>query len=155
MKKILNLLMLIFIFAGTSCTPPEDQTEPTLAINTFNLAKTWQLSEWNKQPLADSTFLYLVLDRKGTFSIYDNLSSMYPVCHTGTFNLEEDWRVGHIISGTHDFGIGAWQHEYIITDLYNESMVWTVKDDATDVQKFVSVKAVPTYIIESVRKVEE
>ena len=92
-----------------------------------------------------------MLDRKGTFSIYDNLSSMYPVCHTGAFTLDEDWRVGHIISGTYDFGLGAWGHQYIITDLYKESMVWTAKDDATDVQKFVRVADVPEHILEAIR----
>lgn len=155
MKKTLNLLMLMFIFVATSCTPPEEPTEPTLAVNTFNLEGTWQLSEWNKHPLADSTYLYIVLDRDLSFSIYDNLSSMYPTCLTGTFSLEEDWRAGHIISGTYDFDRGAWGHKYIITDLYKESMTWTAKDDATDVQKFVRVASVPTYIIESVRKIEE
>lgn len=152
MKKIFNLLMLMLVFAGASCTEPEETAEPTLVINTYNLDGTWMLAEWREAPLADSTYVYVVLDRKGTFSIYDNLSSMYPVCQTGTFALEKDWRVGHIISGTYDFGLGAWQHEYIITDLYKESMVWTAKDDATDIQKFVRVAEVPEHIVEAVRK---
>ena len=77
---------------------------------------------------------------------------MYPVCQTGTFALEDNWRVGHIISGTYDFDLGSWAHEYIITDLYKESMVWTAKDDATDIQKFVRVAEVPEHIVEAVRK---
>ena len=151
MKKTLNLLMFILLFVGTSCTP-EETVEPTLVVNTYNLDGTWMLAEWREAPLADSTYVYVVLDRKGTFSIYDNLSSMYPVCHTGTFTLEEDWRVGHVISGTYDFELGAWGHQCIITDLYKESMTWTAKDDATDVQRFVRVADVPEHIIDAVRQ---
>lgn len=151
MKKLTNLLMLALLIVGASCNP-EEIIEPTLVVNTYNLDGTWQLAELNEAPLADSTFLYIVLDRKGTFSIYDNMSSMYPVLQTGTFSLEQDWRVGDIISGTYDYDLGTWNHEYIITDLYKESMVWTAKGDATDVQKFVRVATVPDHIVEAVRK---
>ena len=151
MKKLTNLLMLALLFVGASCNP-EEIIEPTLVVNTYNLDGTWQLAELNEAPLADSTFLYIVLDRKGTFNIYDNMSSMYPVLQTGTFSLEQDWRVGDIISGTYDYDLGTWNHEYIITDLYKESMVWTAKGDATDVQKFVRVATVPDHIVEAVRK---
>ena len=151
MKKLTNLLMLALLFVGASCNP-EEIIEPTLVVNTYNLDGTWQLAELNEAPLADSTFLYIVLDRKGTFNIYDNMSSMYPVLQTGTFSLEQDWRVGDIISGTYDYDLGTWNHEYIITDLYKESMVWTAKGDATDVQKFVRVTTVPDHIVEAVRK---
>ena len=151
MKKLTNLLMLALLFVGASCNP-EEIIEPTLVVNTYNLDGTWQLAELNEAPLADSTFLYIVLDRKGIFNIYDNMSSMYPVLQTGTFSLEQDWRVGDIISGTYDYDLGTWNHEYIITDLYKESMVWTAKDDATDVQKFVRVATVPDHIVEAVRK---
>ena len=151
MKKLTNLLMLALLFAGASCTP-EEIIEPTLVVNTYNLDGTWQLAELNKAPLADSTYLYIVLDRKGTFSIYDNMDSMYPVLQTGTFALEQDWRVGDLSRGTYDYDLGTWNNEYIITDLYKESMVWTAKDNASDVQKFVRVAAVPDHIVEAVRK---
>ena len=153
MKKLFNILMLALIAVCTSCTP-EETPEPTLPVNTYNLDGTWQLAQLNDAPLADSTYLYIVLDRKGTFSIYTNLSSMYPVMQTGSFTIEEDWRIGSIISGTYDFGQGAWNNEYIITDLYKGSMVWTAKDDATDVQKFVRIDEVPEHIAEAVRPVE-
>ena len=151
MKKIFNVLFFSIALVCASCTP-EETTEPTLPVNNYNLDGTWQLAEWNNAPLADNTYLYIVLDRKSTFSIYNNTSSMYPVMQTGSFTLEEDWRVGHLISGTYDFSLGAWGHEYIITDLYKESMVWTAKDDATDVQKFERVADVPEHIIDAVRQ---
>ena len=151
MKRLNYIFLLVLLVMGVSCTP-EETVEHTLPVNAYNLDGTWQLAELNEAPLADSTYLYIVLNRKGTFSIYTNLSSMYPVMQTGKFTIEEDWRIGSIISGTYDFDLGAWNHEYIITDLYKESMVWTAKDDATDIQKFVRVAAVPEHIEEAVRK---
>ena len=77
---------------------------------------------------------------------------MYPVLFTGKYALEYDWRVGDVISGTYDYDLGAWGHEYVITDLYENTMTWTAKDDASYVQKFVRVAEVPTEIVEAVRK---
>ena len=79
---------------------------------------------------------------------------MYPVLYTGDYELEYDWRVGDVISGTYDFGLGAWEHEYVITDLYKKSMVWTAKDDSAYVQKFVRIEKVPAEIVNAVRKEE-
>lgn len=152
MKKIIPLLLLATITTFTACEKPAEIVSP-LEVNYINTDGTWQLSEWNDAPLAEGTWLYIVLDRKShTFKVYDNLSSMYPHLSTGTFEITNDWRIGDIISGTYDHGNGAWGHEYIVTDLYKESMIWTAKDNATDKQKFVRVAEVPTQIIEDVRQ---
>lgn len=154
MKKIAHLLTIILVAAFAACDEPIDTTVPTLEVKPQNLNGAWLLDEWNGAPLADSTFVYVVIDRGLTFEIYQNTNSMYTELLTGTYKLEEDWRVGSVISGTYDYGLGAWSHEYVITDLYKESMVWTAKDDAADVQKFVRVDEVPDDIVESVRKSE-
>lgn len=151
MKKLTNIFMLMLLLVGVSCTPDVIE-ETTLPVNNYNIDGTWQLAEWNNAPLAEGTYLYIVLDSKGTFCIYNNINSMYPVMQTGHFAIEKDWRIGDIISGTYDHELGTWNNEYIITDLYKESMVWTAKDDATDIQKFVRVVAVPEHIEETVRK---
>lgn len=151
MKKIFPLLLLSLMTTFTACEKPIEEI-PALEVNYINLDGTWQLAEWNDAPLAEGTWLYIVLDRKEhTFKVYDNLNSMYPYLSTGVFGITNDWRVGDIISGTYDYGKGAWGHEYIVTDLYQESMLWTAKDDATDKQKFVRVAEVPAEIVEAVR----
>ena len=152
MKKTVSLLIMLVVVLFAACDEPIDTTVPPLKVTPYHLEGTWQLAEWNGASLADSTYVYLVLDRKLSFEIYQNTSTMYPVLYTGTCTLEEDWRVGDVISGTYDYEGGAWSHEYIITDLYEESMVWTAKDDAGDVQKFVRVSEVPDGIVEAVRK---
>lgn len=151
MKKIANLLMILSVALFAACDDPVDTTVSSLKVTPYNLEGTWQLSEWNGAPLADSTYVYLVLDRKSTFEMYQNTGSMYPVLYTGTYKIEEDWRVGDVISGTYDAEQGKW-NEYVITDLYKESMTWTAKDNAADVQKFVRVNEVPGDIVEAVRR---
>ena len=153
MKKIFNLLMLFAVALFAACDETVEPIE-TLEVKPYNMEGTWMLAELNGSALADSTYVYLVLDRRCTYEIYENTASMYPVLFTGKYELEYDWRVGDVISGSYDYELGAWGHEYVITDLYKESMVWTAKDDASYVQKFVRVDAVPTEIVEAVRRVE-
>ena len=155
MKRIFPLLIVSLVLLFAAC---DDKIEPipTLEVNAINLDGTWQLTEWRDAPLADSTYVYVVLSRKDlAFRIYDNLSSMYPRLATGEFELTNDYKAGDVISGVYDYEGGAWNHEYRVTDLYEESMIWTATDDVTDVQKFVRVSEVPTYIVEAVRKVME
>jgi hypothetical protein len=152
MKKITNLLMLFAVAMCVACDEPIELPEP-LKVTPFNLDGVWKLSEQSGSPLAENTYVYVVLDSKHTFQVYDNMNSGYPVLSTGTYALEYDWRVGDVISGVYDHQLGAWGHEYIITDLYGEkSMVWTAKDDSTYVQKYEWVDEVPSHIVEAVRK---
>lgn len=154
MKKIATLLMTLFMVSFTACDKQIDTTIPTLKVTPYNLEGTWRLAEWNGAPLAEGTYVYIVIDRDLTFDMYQNTNSMYAELLTGTYKLEEDWRVGFVISGTYDPELGAWNHEYVISELYRESMTWTAKGDAGEVQKFVRIDEVPDDIVESVRKAE-
>lgn len=151
MKKITYLLMLFAVALCVACDE-KIETPETLEVKPYNLEGAWLLSELNGGALADGTYVYLVLDRGYTYEIYENTASMYPVLFTGKYELEYDWRVGDVISGTYDYDLGAWGHEYVITDLYENTMTWTAKDDASYVQKFVRVAEVPAEIVEAVRK---
>ena len=151
MKKIFNCIFFTLALVCASCTP-DDDIEPTLAVTNYSIAGTWQLVELNEEPLPDSTYLYIVFEREGTFSIYNNLNSMYPVLQTGSFSLEKDWRIGDIISGEYDYDNGTWNNEYIISDFEKESMIWTIKNDNSDVQKFARITEVPNHIVEAVRQ---
>ena len=143
------MLLAVVLFAACDKTI---ETPETLEVKPYNLEGTWVLAELSGNALADSAYVYLVIDRGYTYEIYENTASMYPVLFTGKYELEYDWRVGDVISGTYDYDLGAWGHEYVITDLYGKSMTWTAKDDASYVQKFVRVDAVPVEIVEAVRK---
>ena len=156
MKRIFQLLIVSVIILFTACDDKIETNVPTLPVNAINLDGTWELTRLNEAPLADSTFVYIVLSRKNqTFRIYENMASMYPRLVTGSFELENDYKTGDIISGVYDYEGGAWNHEYLITNLYKECMTWTATDDAADVQQFVRVAEVPSHIIEAVREVEK
>lgn len=155
-KKITTLLMLLAVVLFAACDDPID-TPDTLEVKPYNLEGTWRLSTVDGNTLADGTYVYLVLDRKYGFKIYQNTSSMYPVLYTGTYKLEYDWRKGDIISGVYDYEQGKWSNEYVVTDLCKESMNWTSKADATkgevaEVQKFVRVDKVPGDIVDAARQ---
>ena len=151
MKKITNLLMLLAVALFVACDETIETPE-TLEVKPYTIEGTWMLAELNGAELANNAYVYLVIDRGYTYEIYENTASMYPVLFTGKYALEYDWRAGDVISGTYDYDLGAWGHEYVITDLYEKSMTWTAKDDASYVQKFVRVTEVPTEIVEAVRK---
>ncbi|MEE0828381.1 MAG: hypothetical protein U0L86_04420, partial [Alistipes finegoldii] len=50
---------------------------------------------------------------------------------------------GAVIRGSYDYGAGDWAHRYIVTDFTETSMVWTAKDDRSDVQVFVRCDGIP------------
>lgn len=154
MKKLTNLLMLLAVALFAACEEPIDTTEPSLDVKSHNLDGVWKLDKLNGNSLADGTYVYLVLDRKYTFEIYQNTASMYPVLYTGKYELEYDWRVGDVISGTYDFGLGAWSNEYVVTALYKKSMTWKAKDEDGETQEYVRVDEVPAEIVEAARREE-
>lgn len=156
MKRIFHFLIVSLAILFVACDDKIETEVPTLEVNAINLDGTWELAHWNDAPLADSTYVYIVLNRKNqTFRIYENMASMYPRLVTGSFELKKDYKVGDIISGIYDFEGGSWNHEYLITNLYKESMTWTATDDASDVQQFMRVAEVPSYIVEAVREIKE
>jgi hypothetical protein len=98
--------------------------------------------------LQEGSFLYITFNRKDkTYIMLDKLSSMYPNRKTGNFEIEKDEKIGYIINGDYDFGNGKWNNSYIVTDLLaNGTMVWTVKGDRSDTQKFERCDKVPSEI---------
>jgi hypothetical protein len=158
MKIILKILALSVLLIGFSaCSDDEDvPVVPTLDVNYANLNGVWSLTEWNGNPMDGEIYCYIVFDRRNhTFKLYQKFDSMYARCITGEFQLEEDDDWGFVISGTYDYGMGDWNHEYIISDLLaTGSMTWTVKGDDTDVCIYTRCAEVPAEVIAEA-KVEE
>lgn len=149
MKNIFKLMALFtFLFCLSSCE--EDEREiPTLEVTPANLNGTWKLSEWNGQPLTEGTYCYVTFNRKEqTFEMYQKFDSMYARYISGEFSIEKDPYLGSVISGVYDFGNGDWNNEYIVTDLLESgSMIWTSKDDESDVNKYIRCEKVPEEIV--------
>ncbi|WP_018666152.1 lipocalin family protein [Bacteroides gallinarum] len=149
MKNIFNLMALFAFLCCFSACDDDEAVIPTLAVTPANLNGTWELAEWNGQPLAEGTYCYVTFDRKEqTFEMYQKFDSMYARHITGGFSIEEDPYLGSVIDGVYDYGNGEWNNKYIVTDLLETgSMIWTAKDNENDVNKYVRCEAVPEDII--------
>ena len=145
--------MFFIPFTFASCEEDEEVKPEALEVTPANLNGTWKLVERNGKPLPEKTYCYITFIRRDkTFMIYDNFDSMYASLKTGKFEIEHDEWMGYIVSGSYDFGNGEWNNSYIVTDLLETgSMIWTVKDDSSDVQRFERCDRVPQEIEDEAR----
>ena len=150
MKNIFKLMaMLALVCCLSSCSDDDEPVVPTLYVTPANLNGTWQLAEWNGQPLAEGLYCYITFNRREqTFEMYQKFDSMYARYITGSFDIEEDPYLGSVISGEYDYWMGDWNSEYIVTDLLESgSMIWTAKDNESDVTKYVRCDKVPDEVV--------
>ena len=145
MKNFLKIAVLALAVATMSaCEDDKTYADPGLEVTPHNLSGTWQLAEWQGAPLAEGTFVYIELTRKDQlFSMYQNVDSVLPRELTGRFAITTDEELGAIVMGQYDFGLGDWNHQYIVTELHADSMVWTAKDNPEDVSLYVRCASIP------------
>ena len=160
--KLFTLLAALLLTTGfVSCSSDDDNEsqEQSLAVTPANLDGVWQMTEWNNgQPMPEGTYCYVIFHRRdNTMEMYDNLNSMYAVHTTGSFTIKQDPYLGYVISGSYDNGVGDWNQSYIVSQLYQSTgtMVWTAKDDASDVCRYQRVSEVPAEILKEVSDIEE
>ena len=73
--RIMTLSILLFSFIA--CEDEEEAKEKSLEVTPVNLNGTWQLAEWNGQPLTEGTYCYITFARKDkTFKMYQKFDSM-------------------------------------------------------------------------------
>lgn len=157
--KLFTLLAALLLTTGfVSCSSDDDEPkEQSLAVTPANLNGVWKMTAWNNgQPMPEGTYCYVVFHRRdNTMEMYDNLHSMYAVHTTGSFKVEQDPYLGYVVSGSYDYNLGDWNQSYIVTNLYaSGSMIWTAKDDASDVCRYECCDAVPSDIIKEASDIE-
>ena len=158
--KLFTLLAALLLTTGfVSCSSDDDEPkEQSLAVTPANLNGAWKMTSWNNgQPMPEGTYCYVVFNRRdNTMDMYDNLNSMYAVHTTGSFKVEQDPYLGYVVSGSYDYNLGDWNQSYIVTNLYaSGSMIWTAKDDASDVCRYELCDAVPSDIIKEASDIEQ
>ena len=148
MKNLLKfsfLLILAATFAG--CDDDKSYEDPGLEVSLYNISGTWQLAEWNGTTLAEGTYIYIEFTRKDQlFTMYQNVDSFSARKRTGRYDITTDVELGAIIMGAYDYGIGDWSHRYIVTDLHEDTMVWTAQDDPTIVSVYRRCDSIPAEI---------
>lgn len=144
MKSILKLAFVSLSIALLSACDNEKAHVNPMEVTANNISGTWYLAEWNGQPLAEGSFVYIEFIRKDAkYVMYQNLDSFGTRKLTGRFAIDTDDELGAIIRGSYDYGAGDWTHRYIVTDLTKDSMVWTAKDDRTDVSVYKRCDGIP------------
>lgn len=150
--KLFTLLVVMLLSVGfVSCSSDDDEpAEQPIAVTPANLDGVWKMTAWNNgQPMPEGTYCYVVFHRRdNTMEMYDNMNSMYAVHTTGSFFVKQDPYLGYIVGGTYDNGVGDWNQQYIVSNLYKSgSMIWTAKDDANNVCRYERCSEVPAEII--------
>ena len=160
LKKFFTLLVIVLFACGfAACSSDDDEPEvPSLPVTPANIACTWKLGEWNKgEQVPEGNYCYIVFNRREqTFEMYQKFDSMYGRHITGSFSIKNDPYQGYIISGNYDYGTGDWYQSYIVTRLVSSgSMIWTGKDDATDVCRYERCSEVPAEIVKETKDITE
>ena len=148
MKTFLKTIALMLVLTGVfSCSPEEDLTPQSLEVTPNNISGIWKLADVNGKALPEGLYCYIQFVRKDrTFTMYQKFDSMYPRCLTGSFLITKDEYKGYILDGKYDYGTGDWNNSYIVTSLFEESMLLTVDGENGEVCKYVRCSGVPADI---------
>lgn len=158
-KHILKLLFLGFSLAIGACSDDNDPVVPdALPVNYANIAGTWQLTEWNGEPMNDKRYCYMIIGRKAdeqtgkrSLETYLNIDSDKSRHLTSTYELESDEELGVIIRGVYDYAGGFWNNSYIIKNMASDSMTWIVENDPSDVSVYTRCDVIPEDILNETR----
>lgn len=155
MKRFLKTMALMLVLVLTSCTRDEETAPQQLEVTPNNISGIWTLSEVNGEQLPDGLYCYIEFVRRDRiYTMYQKFDSMYPRCLTGSYEITKDEYKGYILSGKYDYGTGNWNNSYIVTELYEGSMLLTADAQSGDVCKYVRCNEVPDEIVEWFESVE-
>lgn len=162
MKNFIKIMMLLVLGIGwVACHDNNGEyVRPTLEVNYFNVSGIWRLFEWNGEKMNDSRYYYVVLNRKEEngkrfYEIYTNLNSATSQHISGDFELKKDEeREFDLITGTYHYQLSTndgWEHDYVITGLYEDAMEWMAVDDPEEVRKYIRCEEIPADICQGTR----
>lgn len=154
MKTLFRIMLLsVLLFSVAACGDDDETKEAALEVSYANLHGTWRLSNWNSEDINDDqSYVYIDFNRKEhTYVMYEKMSTGKAWKRTGSFLITEDEKLGFVLSGTYDNGLGAWSQKYIVTDLTDNSMKWTMKDNASDVSIYTRCDNIPADIVAGTR----
>ncbi|MCD8287033.1 MAG: lipocalin family protein [Clostridia bacterium] len=142
---------MLAVLSLAACSKDKAETVNYLDVTYANLNGSWQLAEWDGVAMdldaaetGSGAYCYITFDRREhTFVIYQNFDSMYARTITGSFSIDTDDYLGEVISGRYDYDNGYWNHDYTVSELLSDSMVWTATDDPDDICKYIRVDGIP------------
>ena len=159
MKKILSYFIAAAALVTVSASCEKDRSyedNSPLQVNNFELRGanngTWKLTSIDGQTVPDGLFQYVIFDTaEMTFEFLQNLDSQESVSLTGTYKVEYDEDEGTILSGDYDHASGPWANEYIITEITQETMTWTVRGDSDSYYVYTTCQKIPDNVYPDVK----
>ena len=145
MRNILSVAAVVI--SAVSCDKNETTPDVSLPVTHFNLDGTWELVEWNGEPLAEGTYAYIELTRQGEFSSYSNIesTSLVTTVRTGVYDIDQD---DNSVGGYYDYmDYQQWAHRYVVSGLTVDGMTWTAADDPSEVRIYSRIDAIPEGIV--------
>lgn len=150
MRKYIALLFAAL--ALCSCDKPDNnQSDMLIEVTPTTLAGLWMLESYdNGKPLAEGTFVYIDFVRSDrSYTIYQNVGSMYTQTITGNYFIDIDSELGAVIRGnygTDEYNYFDWSHRYIV-QMQSDTMRWIAKDDPENISVYIRVDALPEGIV--------
>ena len=151
MRKYITLLFAAL--ALCSCNRPSPEAvDPLIDVTPTTLAGLWMLESYdNGKTLAEGTFVYIDFVRSDcSYTIYQNVGSMYTQTMRGNYFIEIDSELGAVIRGnygTDEYNYFDWSHRYIV-QMRSNTMRWVAKDDPENVSVYIRVDTLPEGIAE-------
>ena len=155
-RNILNVLATAWAVSfAVSCDKSGTETEEYLSLTYYNVAGTWELVEWNGEPLADGTYACIELTRQHEFTSCSNIRTTSSVAEvlTGEFDIDNE---DNTVGGYYDYmDYMQWSHRYVVLELTSDRMVWTASDDPGEVRVYLRTDAIPEGLIPDTDDEEE
>ncbi len=155
-RNILNVLATAWAVSfAVSCDKSGTETEEYLSLTYYNVAGTWELVEWNGEPLAEGTYAYIELTRQHEFTSCSNIRTTSSVAEvlTGEFDIDNE---DNTVGGYYDYmDYMQWSHRYVVSELTSDRMVWTASDDPGEVRVYLRTDAIPEGLIPDTDDEEE
>lgn len=151
MRKYITLLFAALTLCSCNRTEP-DQSEQLLDLTPTTLEGLWMLESFDGgKKLAEGNFVYIEFARSDrSYTLYQNVGSMYTQTMHGNYFIEIDPELGAIIRGnygTDEYNFFDWSHRYIV-EMRADSMRWIAKDDPENVSVYIRVDTLPEWIVE-------
>ena len=149
MKTIFKTIAFMLVLTGVfACSPEEEFTPESLEVTPNNISGVWALAEIDGEQIPQGVYCYIQFVRKDrTYTMYQKFDSMYPRRITGSYSITKDDYKGYLLEGKYDYETGDWNNAYIVSSLFEDSMVLTVDGENGEVCKYVRCNEVPAEII--------
>lgn len=143
-RVIMLALAAIALLASCNRGATPAIVNPGMDVTYSTIDGCWELIAWNGEPIEESTYCYIEFNRtEQRFEMWDNIGSMYADKHSGSFTIEKNEYGEFILTGTYDYGVGAWSDTYRVT-MYTpgEEMRWE-STSTSDTYTYARIEEIP------------